>query len=122
MKNEDLRFMKNPDGKAKAVDIADFVDITSGRMKSPDGIKGMKFTEAAVWAADWWQRTARFSMPDYVPRRGDEYLNNYGMKSGILLGLPWENLEKNERLQVIKTWWDQVGVKTHGLGMKAGDA
>jgi hypothetical protein len=102
---------------SKDVDIAEFVDIDTGRMKVPDGHTGMKFSEAAVWASGWWEHKARRAMPDYIPRKGEDYLNQHGIKSGILLGLPWGDLSKNEKLNVIRAWWNDIGFKTHCLGL-----
>lgn len=115
--DEPLKFLKRPEGIDLPIDIETFVDLESGRMKSPKGITGMKFTEAAVWASSWWEHKARRSMPDYIPRRGAAYLEQWGTKSGLLLGLPWTDLSKNEKLSVIREWWNKVGVNTHGLGL-----
>lgn len=99
------------------IDIEEFVDLSTGRMKAPEGVTGMTLKEAAIYAADWWERKARFLMPDYVKRRGNDYIEKFGTRSGILLGLEWERLEKDEKLKVIRQWWDKVGVYKHGYGM-----
>lgn len=113
---DDLKFQNIPVFEMP-IDISDFVDIDTGRMKSPEGITGMKFTEAAVYAADWWERKAARTMPDYVKRRGNDYIEKFGTRSGLLLGLPWGDLGKEEKLKVIRTWWDKIGVYKHGMGL-----
>lgn len=117
MTDEPLKFLSRPAGNLDNIRLEDHVDMLTGRMITRDGIKGMMFKEAAVWAADWWQRKARSMMPDYIPRKGGDYLEEFGTKSGILLGLPWEQLNKEERVRIIILWWEKVGIKTHGLGL-----
>jgi len=53
-------------------------------------------------------------MPDY--RATDEYLDRFGIKSGILNGWPWQHLNRGERIQVVKQWHTHVGIPLHCMG------
>lgn len=114
--------------RQSTVDIAEFVDINSGRMLAPMSVNlvGMggkplmketrlKLNEAMVEARRWWDTKGRFAMPDRPKVKGDEYLSQYGVASGVLLGYPWDSLAKDEKLSVLKAWWFNVGVVQYGV-------
>ena len=96
-------------------DLADVLDPVTGRMVGRFGILGMTIEEAARHAETWWDATGRRNMPDY--NKPDQYLNSYGMKSGILLGLPWARLNRGERVRVVKVWHHEIGIVKHGMGI-----
>ena len=96
-------------------ELRDVLDPVTGRMLGRFGIKGLTIEEAAKHAEAWWDKTARQQMPDY--NKSDEYLNSYGMKSGILLGLPWVKLNRGERVRVVKIWHNEIGIFKHGMGI-----
>lgn len=115
----------------KPVDITEFVDINTGQMliqsqglvadlsgKPMMRASGMKLNEAMSNAARWWNDKGAKAMPDRPKRKGDEYLSQYGVASGILLGYPWDSLGREEKLKVLKAWWFNVGVPKFvgGLG------
>lgn len=126
-------FMRNPEGRA-SFDLAEIVDVDTGRMLIPSSgglimangapIKraaAMTLREAMIEAARWWNAMARFAMPDQHKTKGlagQDYLCEFGMASGVLLGYPWENLAKDEKLSVLRAWWINVGVPRFvgGLG------
>jgi len=95
-------------------DLIDVLDPVTGRMYGAHGVLGMTIEEAAKLAEHWWETTARASMPDY--NKGDDYLNSYGMKSGIMLGLPWARLNRGERIAIVKQWHTHIGIPKHGMG------
>lgn len=113
-------FLKTPE-TVKQVDITEFVDVNSGNMLAPatyflglDGKPmkrptGLKLNEAMSHAARWWNSTGSKAMPDRPKVKGDEYLSNYGVASGILLGYPWEDLARDEKLNVLRSWWLNIG-------------
>lgn len=117
-----LEFQKNPFQQDR-IDITELCDIHSGRMLVPmkikliSGVDGaeikkesrLKLNEAFPLAAHWWQKEARFAMPDQG--KADEYLQKYGVASGLLLGLEWEQLAKEEKLKVLRAWWLNIGVR-----------
>lgn len=94
-------------------DLADVLDPITGRLFGAFGVKGMTIEEAAKHAELWWARN-RQAMPDY--NKDNDYLEHYGMKSGIMLGLPWARLNSGERIAVVKQWHTHVGIPKHGLG------
>lgn len=96
-------------------ELRDIVDPVTGRMIGIHGITGMTIEEASRTAAVWWDQKGRVNMPDYG--KSDQYLNDYGMKSGILLGLPWARLNRGERIRVVKVWHQQIGIPKHGMGV-----
>lgn len=95
-------------------DLADILDPVTGRLIGRFGERGMKIEEAAVKAEAWWNAKGRQQMPDYG--KSDQYLNDYGVRSGILIGLPWAKLNRGERIRVVKVWHHEIGIP-HGLGI-----
>lgn len=96
-------------------ELRDVLDPVTGRMIGRFGIMGMTIEEASRHAAVWWDKTGRVAMPDY--NKSDEYLNAYGMKSGIFLGLPWAELNRGERIRIVKVWHHEIGIPKHGMGI-----
>lgn len=94
-------------------DLADVLDPATGRMYGAHGVKGMTIEEAAKHAEGWWE-AHRAAMPDYG--KSDDYLNSFGTKSGIMLGLPWARLNRGERIRVVKIWHQEIGIPKHGMG------
>jgi hypothetical protein len=96
----------------KPVDVAEFCDIDSGRMIVKEGVlsraTGMTLREAMMQTASWWQTTGRHAMPD--KRKADDYMNSYGVASGILNGYDWDRLTKQEKLRILRAWWLSIGV------------
>lgn len=102
------------------VDVAEFVDLDTGRMLVSSlhlvSLKGtnlkrstqMTLREAMIQTASWWQTTGRHAMPD--KRKADDYMNAYGVASGILNGYDWDRLTKQEKLRVLRAWWLSIGV------------
>ena len=95
-------------------ELRDVLDPVTGRMIGRYGITGMTIEEAAKNAEFWWDQKARYHMPDY--KKDDDYMNAYGMKSGVLRGLPWNFLNRGERIAVIKQWHTHIGIPKHGMG------
>ena len=114
------QFLKTPTLQT-GVDIGEFVDIDTGFMLAPAtyfvGLDGkpmkrptrLKLNEAMGHAARWWNATGSKAMPDRPKVKGDEYLSQYGVASGVLLGYPWEDLAKEEKLNVLRAWWLNIG-------------
>jgi hypothetical protein len=101
-------------------DLRDILDPVTGRLMSRHSplsppVLGMTIEEASKSAEAWWERTGRRGMPDY--NKPADYLNSYGIKSGILLGLPWASLNLGERVRVVKIWHGSIGVYTRGMGI-----
>lgn len=92
----------------------DFIDVhkiadEKDRLPGPDGTPGtgMKFSEAVILAQSWWDTKARMMMPDFGKPAEQQVL-----KSGVMMGLPWFNLSKQEMLRVVAQWYANVGVHT----------
>ena len=96
-------------------DLRDILDPVTGRLYGRFGVLGLTIEEAARHAEGWWDQTGRKNMPDY--KADENYLNNYGIKSGILLGLPWARLNRGERVRVVKVWHNEIGIFKHGMGI-----
>ena len=96
-------------------ELRDVLDPVTGRMIGRYGVTGLTIEEASRHAAAWWNKTGRVAMPDY--NKSDQYLNDYGMKSGILLGLPWAKLNRGERIRVVKVWHHEIGIIKYGMGI-----
>lgn len=106
--------MVNNDPIIIAPHFSDFIDTPHlfgdldrlpGRNGEPG--KGLKVSEAVPLAEVWWETKARFSMPDYG--KPPEKLV---VKSGIMRGLPWFNLDKQEKLRILAQWYANVAVHT----------
>lgn len=95
-------------------ELRDVLDPATGRLYGEHGILGMKIEEAAKSAEWWWEKTGRQSMPDYG--KPYDYLNAYGTRSGVLLGLPWSSLNRGEKISVVKQWHAHIGIPLHGMG------
>lgn len=94
--------------------FADFIDVPhlfndQDRLPGPNGEPGvgLNLREAVFFAEYWWEKAARFSMPDFG--KPDE---KQVIKSGVLMGLPWQNLARDEKLRVLAQWYAHVGVHT----------
>ena len=79
------------------------------RLPGPDGTPGtgMKIREAIPLSEYWWEQTGRFCMPDY-----GKPAEQMVVKSGILMGLPYMKLDKQERIRVLAQWYAHIGVHT----------
>jgi hypothetical protein len=64
---------------------------------------GLPVREAVALAACWWQDIGRQLAN---PELKDPDL---GVPSGIMRGLPWDELTRDERLRVVKAWHDAHG-------------
>lgn len=84
-----------------------FIIDENERLPGADGApgKGLKISEAVPLAEHWWDLTGRFSMPDFGKDPHEQIV-----KSGIMMGLPWFNLDKQERLRVLAQWYAHIGV------------
>lgn len=102
-------------------DLADVLDPHTGRMINPyDQLgQGMKIEEAAKSAELWWEKTGRAGMAD--ADKGDDYLNDWGTKSGIMNGLPWDQLNRGEKIQVVKIWHTYVGLPRHAMTVNSNE-
>lgn len=96
-------------------ELGDVLDPVTGRMIGRYGVTGMTIEEATRHAVAWWDSKGRVNMPDY--NKSNDYLNSYGMKSGILLGLPWARLNRGERIRVVKVWHHEIGIIKYGMGI-----
>lgn len=112
----------------------DFVDVhhifdEAERLPGRDGTpgKGMKAREAMDSAECWWNIKGRFSMPDYGKQAAQMVV-----KSGVMMGLPWQDLDKQEKLRIVMHWYVHIGIETiidarstsddsHAQGKKTGD-
>lgn len=75
---------------------------------------GMKATEAMVRAEHWWNRKGRFMLKPEFNRNRKAPKNGRGfviagelvdvLPSGILRGLAWPLLTREEKLRIVK-WW-----------------
>lgn len=83
------------------------------RLPGKDGEpgKGLKISEAVPLAETWWEKH-RFEMPDYGKNSEHQVI-----KSGIMMGLPWMNLTKQEMLRVLAQWYAHVGVNMIIVGL-----
>lgn len=100
-------------------DLADILDPATGRLFGRFGTVGMTIEDAKRAAELWWDDKGRKMMPD--AQRDDAYLNNYGMKSGILLGRPWDDLNRGEKIQIVKIWHKEIGVFQYALTINERD-
>lgn len=100
-------------------ELQDILDPASGRLLGKFGVPGMKIEDASRLAEVWWDRKARHMMPDV--RKPDAYLNKFGIKSGIINGLPWASLDRGERIAVVKNWHEHIGIPLHGMGFNNTD-
>lgn len=77
------------------------------RLPGRDGTPGtgMKLSEAVLLAQSWWDTKARMMMPDFGKPAEQQVI-----KSGIMMGLPWFNLGRQEMLRVVSQWYANVGV------------
>lgn len=106
--------MKSDDPILNTPHFRDFIDTPHlfddrERLPGPDGVpgKGLRLREAVPLAELWWERVARFQMPDHGKDPHQQIV-----KSGIMMGLPWDNLDKQEKLRVLAQWYAHVGVHT----------
>lgn len=60
---------------------------------------GLTAAEAVSRAREWWDRTGR-----HIIRNPEFRDPDVGFKSGILRGLPFDELERDEKLSVVKAW------------------
>jgi len=78
---------------------------------------GMKYSEAVARAEAWWGKTGRHLIPRKFNQVKHEKRHTGGkgpllksievapdLASGVLRGLPWAELTKEEKLYVTKTW------------------
>ncbi len=85
--------------------IIDEKDRLPGRDGTPG--TGMLIKEAAGVAQIWWDTKGRLMMPDFGKDPHEQVV-----RSGIMMGLPWYNLDKQEMLRVIAQWYANIGVNT----------
>lgn len=81
-------------------------DISSERMPAPAGMLGPKVGDAVRWARTWWDRQARHMVRGELPLMPEQG----GVPSGILRGLQFHRLTRDECLQVVRTYYKQVFV------------
>lgn len=96
-------------------ELKDILDPVTGRLIGIAGVLGMKIEDGARHAETWWDERGRQQMPDHG--KSDAYLNAYGIKSGILLGLPWARLNRGERIAVVKNWHTHIGIPKNVLSV-----
>lgn len=79
------------------------------RLPGADGTpgKGLTLREAIPLAELWWERTARFQMPDFGKDPHKQVV-----KSGVMMGLPWMQLQKSEMIRILAQWYAHVGIHT----------
>lgn len=90
----------------------DFIDLKhlvndDDRLPGKDGTpgKGLKMSEAVMLAQSWWDTKGRMMMPDFGKDPHKQVI-----KSGVMMGLPWFNLTKQEMLRVVAQWYANIGV------------
>lgn len=90
-------------------DLIDTPHLFNDKDRLPDGDgnvgKGMKLEQAVRNSEIWWDTVARYLCPDYGKDPHTQVV-----RSGILMGLPWDNLDKQEKLRVLAQWYAHVGV------------
>ena len=62
---------------------------------------GMTVAEAIRRASAWWDAHGRHSMRDQVARAADD---EGFVPSGILQGMAWDYLTRDEKLRIVKVW------------------
>jgi hypothetical protein len=77
------------------------------RLPGRDGTPGtgLKMAEAMMLAQCWWDTKARKMMPDFGKHPYEQVV-----KSGIMMGLPWFDLNKQEMLRVVAQWYANIGI------------
>lgn len=70
---------------------------------------GMKASEALDHAGKWWDASGRFLMKNHDAKAEAEKVsldpdNDNFLPSGIVNGLPWDELDKREKLTITKHW------------------
>ncbi len=90
---------------------------------------GMKVVEAVTQASRWWNATGRHVVdPDFNRERLPGRVRSGGaapgivvpgevldvLPSGILRGLPWDMLTRQEQLSVVKAWHHQFVLMPQG--------
>jgi len=98
----------------KSTHFKDLIDTKhiiaeNDRLPGPDGTPGagLKVIEAVPLAELWWDRQGRLSMPDFGKDPHEQVI-----RSGVMMGLPWFNLDKQERLRVLAQWYVHIGIPT----------
>lgn len=79
----------------------------------PDRMRsGITAREAMSRAAKWWDTVGML----HVKRSAnfDIHAGDIVVKSRILLGQPWDSLNKRERFQVIRCWHDTFAAQQKG--------
>ena len=88
------------------IDSHHLLDDAKDRLPGRDGTpgKGLKISEAIPLAEIWWEKN-RLNMPDFG--KPPEQIVT---RSGVLMGLPWIKLNRQEMLRVIAQWYAHVGI------------
>lgn len=86
---------------------ANYLFDENERLPGPDGTpgQGLTFREAVPLAQHWWDTKARFMCPDY-----GKPSHALVIRSGIMMGLPWNELDQKECLRVLANWYANIGV------------
>lgn len=100
-------------------ELRDVLDPVTGRMKNEYNMLGLTIEEAAMRAERWWNKHARFQMPDYG--KSLDYINGFGFNSRIILGCEWCHLSRAEKIQVTKQWHTHVGIPLHVFKVQTAD-
>lgn len=90
-------------------------DLTERRLPGPDGTlgKGLTPTEAVQRARAWWNLIGRWGMPDAQLRPSDRVVG-----SRILNGLHFDDLLREDALQVIRLWYCEVWAEREAPGVR----
>lgn len=96
------------------IDTPHLIDAND-KLPGPQGEPGEGLTvrEAIPLCELWWNGKGRYSMPDFG-KKPDEMQ----VRSGIMMGLEWQYLDKQEMLWVLAQWYAHVAVPMilQGLG------
>ncbi|HKY45619.1 MAG TPA: hypothetical protein VJM50_21195 [Pyrinomonadaceae bacterium] len=78
---------------------------------------GMKVTEALHRAEQWWQAKGRFLIKKHDSETASLDPENANfIPSGIVNGLPWDELTKREKLHITKAYHHEFIRKPQTLG------
>jgi hypothetical protein len=81
-------------------------DLGEERMPAPLGMRGPKVSETVRWARAWWDKQGRHLVRGELPLNPEQG----GIPSGILRGVQFHKLTRDECLQVVRTYYKQVFV------------
>lgn len=80
--------------------------LVNGRLPGPEGVgTGLIMSEATRRAAEWWMK-----IQPQLAEASRAQAEFGGLDSGICRGLPWNELTRDECLQIVDIWYDEIAM------------